>query len=326
VIVTTIRQLFLRNSMHGCVRWVLAFTVAVAAGCKSDEPAVTGRTVEFHRVSGKGVENFYLLGKNVYSGSAPDGEEGFATLEKLGVKTIISVDGSAPEVQLATKHGMTYVHLPIGYDGTSRSNALRIVKAAEVLPGPLFVHCHHGQHRGPTAAALVCEGLQGWSPAQAEAWLQTAGTATNYPGLYRMVRDFSAPTAQELRAVSSKFPSHAKTPGLVQTMVQVDAHFDMLKAFQKADFKPLPAHPDATATTESLMLWELLREAHRNGQGVERGDMFKTELLKAAGTAENLHSALKALAANSGGGTATADAAFQDMTKRCAACHKVFRN
>ena len=58
------------------------------------------------------------------------------------------------------------------------------------MPGPLFVHCHHGLHRGPTAAALICEGLRGWSPEQAEKWMTVAGTATNYSGLYRTVREF----------------------------------------------------------------------------------------------------------------------------------------
>ena len=313
--------------MNGHVRCIVALALLGALGCKSHQPARTmPEAAQFRPLSAPGVTNFYLLAGKLYSGAAPEGDTGFATLAKLGVKTIISVDGMIPDVELAAKHGMRYVHLPIGYDGTTRSNALRIVKAAEVMPGPIFVHCHHGQHRGPTAAALICEGLDGWSPEQAEAWLKVAGTATNYPGLYRTVREFNAPTAKELRAVPENFPSRAKTPDLVRTMLQVDAHFDTLKAMQKSGFKRLIDHPDATADTESLAIEELLREAHRTGQGKERGDAFEAKLLNAAGTAHNLHAALKDVDANPGNGKAAADAALQNMTQTCAACHKAYRN
>lgn len=314
--------------MHKSAGLLWAVLFAAAAGCRSNQPAAPPATVagEFHRIAGSGIQNFYLLGGFLYSGSAPEGEEGFATLQRLGIKSILTVDGATPEVELAAKHGMRYVHLPIGYDGTSRSNALRIVKAAQVLPGPLFVHCHHGMHRGPTAAALICQGLQGWSADQAQAWLQAAGTATNYPGLYRTVREFDPPGAAELRAVSGQFVARAQTPDLVHTMVQVDGHFDALKAMEKAAFKASAEHPDATAASESLLLWEAFREAHRTGQGAERGEAFRANLLKAADTAEHLHLALKDLDANPASGTAPAEDAFQAMTKSCAACHKAYRN
>ena len=29
-----------------------------------------------------------------------------------------------------------------------------LARAARTLPGPIFVHCHHGMHRGPAAAAV----------------------------------------------------------------------------------------------------------------------------------------------------------------------------
>jgi hypothetical protein len=314
--------------MRGYFGWILVLAVAGVSGCNWGRGVTSSRGAagEFRAVPGRGITNFFLLSATVYSGSAPEGEEGFKTLERLGVKTIITVDGMIPDVGLAAKHGLRYVHLPIGYDGASRSNALRIIKAAEVMPGPVFVHCHHGQHRGPTAAALVCEGLYAWSPEQAETWLRAVGTSTNYPGLYRTVREFDPPTERELGAVPDRFPSRAKPPDLVQTMVQVDGHFDTLKALQKTSFKPLPQHPDATAANESLLLLELFKEAHRTKQGAGRGDAFQAELIRAIGTAENLNSALRDMEANPAAGTAPAGAALENMTKACAACHKAYRN
>ncbi len=281
---------------------------------------------EFHRLEGAGIENFYVLSDRVYSGSSPEGEEGFATLQKLGIKTIISVDGKAPQADMAAKYGMRYVHIPVGYDGIAPSNSLMIAKAAQSLPGPIFVHCHHGLHRGPTAAAIVCESLDGWTPEESEAWLHAAGTATNYPGLYRTVREFKLPTESELRQVPNRFTSHARTPGIVQTMVQIDEHFDILKAFQKAGFKPLPAHPDATPANESLILFELFREAHRTKQGSERGEKFQAELANAETATSELHSRLKETEANSTADFRPVDTAFQKVEKKCASCHKAYRN
>jgi len=280
---------------------------------------------EFHRVQGDGIENLYALGDHVYSGSAPEGDAGFATLRNLGVKTVLSVDGMVPDTALAAKHGLRYVHIPVGYDGIAASNAVMIVKAAQTLPGPIFVHCHHGLHRGPTAAAIACEGIAGWTPEQAEAWLHAAGTATNYPGLYRTVREFRPPTESALRHVPAQFTAHARTPDLVNTMVQVDDHFAMLKAFQETGFKSLPNHPDTSAVNESLLLYELFREAHRTRQGSERGEQFIAQVGKAETSAGDLHKRLQELGSDPALAP-QAETAFRAMTENCATCHKSYRN
>ncbi|MGN6547279.1 MAG: hypothetical protein ACTHK7_19660, partial [Aureliella sp.] len=63
------------------------------------------------------LHNVWRLSGRVLSGSEPEDDAGFAELVALGVKTIVSVDGIAPRVELAEKHGLRYVHIPIGYDG-----------------------------------------------------------------------------------------------------------------------------------------------------------------------------------------------------------------
>jgi len=42
----------------------------------------------------------------------------------------------------------------------------RAVQAAEAQ-GPVYLHCHHGKHRAPTAAAVVCRALDGWTADEA---------------------------------------------------------------------------------------------------------------------------------------------------------------
>ena len=126
--------------------------VILAAGCGSPTagPERAGPVpVEVER-----LHNVYRLSDRLYSGSGPEGDAGFSSLQTLGVKTVITVDGAAPDVARAERFGMRYVHVPVGYDGIPREEAWRLAKAARDLPGPVYVHCHHGMHRGPAAAVV----------------------------------------------------------------------------------------------------------------------------------------------------------------------------
>src|SRR5688572_15242056 len=162
------------------------------------------------------LENFFSIDGNVLSGSSPHDEQGFQELKALGVKTIISVDGEKPDVEAARKYGMRYIHTPIGYDGTTLSNASRIAKAADTADGAVYVHCHHGKHRGPGAVAVICESRGIWSASQGEAWLKQAGTSPDYPGLYRMAATFHKSADYSNNPAS--LPERAAVSGLVDAM------------------------------------------------------------------------------------------------------------
>src|SRR5262249_41353434 len=136
------------------------------------------------RMATPGIENAFRLSARLYSGGEPQGEGAFQALKALGVKTVISVDGARPDVETAHRYGIRYVPLPVSYDGIPREQALRIVQAARTLPGPVFVHCHHGKHRGPAAAALCGLVMEGWTRGQALEWMNLAGTSPDYRGLF----------------------------------------------------------------------------------------------------------------------------------------------
>src|SRR5205823_5218238 len=157
----------------------------------------------------------------------PEGAAGFRSLRELGVKTVISVDGMTPEVELARREGLRYVHLPIGYDGVPREQALRIARAVRDLPGPVYLHCHHGKHRGPAAAAAAALCLDGaMTPEQAVAFLRQAGTDPHYAGLYETVESLRRPTADEWERVPAEFPESAKVSALAEFMVAIDQRWD----------------------------------------------------------------------------------------------------
>lgn len=274
-----------------------------------------------------GVHNVFALGSNLFSGSAPDNEAGFAALAKLGVKTIISVDGARPDVDLARKHGMRYVHLPHGYDGIAPNVQAQLAKAAESLPGPVFIHCHHGQHRGPAAAAVICLANKGWSVADAEQFLTAAGTATNYVGLYDTVRTFRKPSVEQMRATPAAFPESVRVSGLVDAMVAIDDRWDHLKAVRAAGYEVPKDHPDIRPANEAVILWEHYREAQRLPETARRGAKF-TELLRTAEAQAHDAERLLEEYARDRQPTIRAqlDRTFDSMANSCASCHRRFRD
>ncbi len=284
------------------------------AGCGSTvpEPAKSGPAA----VEAEGLHNAFRLSDRLYSGGSPDGDAGFASLQKLGVKTIISVDGTTPDVAAAERYGLRYVHLPVGYDGIPREKAWAIAKAARDLPGPVYVHCHHGQHRGPAAAACVMLALDpGYTPDQASAWLRLAGTDPRYRGLISLPQTFQRPTAADLDALPADFPPVAAVPDLARLMVTIDARSDRLKAAKAAGWKS----PDADPPHEALQLFELFREAGRMPDVTRRGAEFVTLLHDAEAAAGDLEAALREHPDK-------VEAAFERSQSLCSKCHAKFRD
>src|SRR5687767_6206083 len=142
-------------------------------------------TRPFERIVDKALPNAHRVTEKVYSGGQPYGEPGFARLQQLGVKTIISVDGAKPDVEVARKYGMRYVHLPIGYAGVSNEQGMALAKAVDELPGPVYIHCHHGMHRSAAAVAVACVLSGELPPERAESVLKTFGTGASYTGLWK---------------------------------------------------------------------------------------------------------------------------------------------
>lgn len=278
------------------------------------------RLVIAERLKAVGIQNLFKLTDRVYSGSQPQGEAAFAALQKLGVKTVVSVDGTKPDVAGAARFGLRYVHLPVGYGGVAVSNAWLLAKAVDTSPGPVFVHCHHGKHRGPTAAALACVGVEGWTAEQALQWMELAGTATHYTGLYRSVRESRAPTRQELERLPADLPAMARVSGLADAMVKLDHELDGLKAIRSAGFRTPANQPDLSPANSSLLLWESLREILRLEEVRQRGEPFLAEMSKAESAAKGLHQLLRAAASEG------AEPAFQAVVRACSSCHQAHRD
>lgn len=248
---------FLRRMLRILITvWLLEAIGSVQAA--SDPIPVAGAVpVEMRQ-----VHAVFRITPRLYSGAQPEGDAAFDELARMGIRTLVSVDGARPDVVAARRHGFRYVHLPIGYDGISTQRVTQLVKAISELSPPLYIHCHHGQHRGPAAVAVMAMAREGWSPEQALAWMHRAGTSTNYPGLYDVVRQFRCPDYRQVEAVG-ELAETAVVSAKVTAMVDIDARWSRLKAWQRRSWKPVPGDAATTLHQDALQLWESLHELGR---------------------------------------------------------------
>ncbi len=309
-----------RAAFKAVLATALLYTCAMQASPGS-EPGLPPSSGDIKPWPATHLHNVFRVSTNLFSGNAPDGAPAFSELAELGIKTIISVDGSRPEVEAARKHGLRYIHLPIGYDGVQSNRVVELVVAARKAEGPVYVHCHHGLHRGPAAVAVICQATAGWTTNQAVAWMRRAGTSTDYPGLYRGAVEFRPPDAAALARVVD-LPETASTSSLVQNMVAIDTEFERLKAAQKTGWKHVPNHPDLAPAHTATILWELLRELPRLADTAQRPADYRGRLAEAELAADRLRKQLR----DGNSGPTERDETFKAMGQTCAACHQAYRN
>jgi protein tyrosine phosphatase (PTP) superfamily phosphohydrolase (DUF442 family) len=273
------------------------------------------------RVSATYLPNAYQLHPKVISGGLPDGDAAFEELANLGVKTIISVDGATPDVETAKKHGLRYVHLPHGYDGIPQSRAKELAKAVRDLPGPIYIHCHHGKHRSPAAAVVACVAAGFVDPVNAELILRTAGTSESYRGLYQSALSARRADARLLDAIATDYPDRAAIPPLAEAMVALEHTHDHLKQIAAAGWKAPPSHPDLEPAHEALMLGEHFKELLRLDSVRQEPVEFQRYLTESQTAAEQLENDLRKMSP-----TEKLVASFQRISDRCADCHRRFRD
>jgi protein tyrosine phosphatase (PTP) superfamily phosphohydrolase (DUF442 family) len=310
----------LASSLGGCQQQA---TAPVAAGAPA-KVAVQPSKQPPEKLAVQFLPNAYRLHEKVISGGQPAGESAFKELADLGVKTVISVDGATPDVAAAKKYGLRYVHLPHGYDGVPDSRTKQLAKAVRDLPGPIYIHCHHGKHRSPSASAVACVSAGLLDPSLAVTVLQTAGTHEGYRGLYASAREAKKLDDKLLDELTAEFPETAKIPPMAEAMVALEHTHDHLKSIAAAGWKSPPDHPDLAPAHEALLLREQFTELMRTDAAMKEPAQF-LEMLKASETAaRRLEDTLQP--PGSEDSLEQAAAAFELVNKNCTACHQAFRD
>ena len=275
----------------------------------------------------EGLHNVFHLSPNIVSGSEPHGAEALVELQKMGVRTILSVDGKVPDGEAAAKLGMRYVHIPIQYKGVTQAELGEISKTFRELEGPFYVHCFHGKHRGPAAAAVGRIVLDGADRQTAIAEMrQYCGTASKYEGLYHDIATAHIPTAAETRALDFDFAAKRLPEGIVGLMVPISRANDNLDALDKRSFAVDPEHPDVDPAQEARILLQSFEAALeldevKNGAADYRG-WFQAAHDDSAKLVDSL------LRLEDGDAAAAAETSknWAAVKASCTACHKAYRD
>ena len=318
---------------------IAVLLLLVLSGCRraespiSDTLPATGRQQVVRtkqaapeQLDAKYLPNAYRIHDRVISGGQPDGEAAFKQLADLGVKTIVSVDGAKPDVALAKRHGLRYVHLPHGYDGISDDRAQDLSRAVRDLPGPIYIHCHHGKHRSPTAAAVACVGSGLIEPDTALNVLKTAGTSADYRGLYASAAAARRFADAELDALDYNFPESAELPPLAEAMVGIEHAHHRLIFLAAAGWNSPADHPDLDSPHEALLFREQFTELLRNDDVQQQPQHFRELLTQSEDLAVQLEAVLRMPAVSRDDDRAQATQVLQRISNNCTACHHEYRD
>lgn len=306
--------------------------VSQEAGLGDDLPAgfelaTLVRLEKRQPMESEGLENVFVLSDNIASGSEPLGEAAFARLEELGIKTVLSVDGKQPNIELAARHGMKYVHIPIQYKGIHDEALVHLTKSFRELDGPFYVHCFHGRHRGPAAAAVGRLVLDGISREEALAEMrQWFGTSSKYEGLYRLIARGSIPTAVESSASTWAFEATHTVKGIAGAMVPIARSHDALKFLSKNDWAVDADHPDIDPVNEANILLQAFESMESLGEVADGPGKMQVGTAKSIQAARSLRDHLIEVKRGSESAKKAALLNLKQIKAQCSACHATYRN
>ncbi len=270
------------------------------------------------------LHHVFHLSENIVSGGEPLDEAAFQRLADMGIRTILSVDGKPPQAAAAARYGLRYVHVPIRYSGFTRDELLQIAKTFRELPGPFYVHCFHGKHRGPAAAAIGRVVLDGVEREQAIAEMrQWCGTSRRYEGLYRAIATEPMPTPEETAAYAWDFPSRAPLAGVRAAMVRATRIQDFLEERGEAGWAPDPAHPDLDAARSAAELAVLFEDTLELEEAQAKPEAWREGMLRSIRFAREIEALARRGAVTS---LEENRAALDALEQSCVDCHAAFRN
>jgi protein tyrosine phosphatase (PTP) superfamily phosphohydrolase (DUF442 family) len=300
---------------------------ALAVEASAYEAAARVQLAETPALDHEDLHNVFFLSENLISGAEPHSEEALERIAGWGVKTILSVDGKAPLAEAAERLGMRYVHVPIQYRGITEDELLRISKTFREQEGPFYVHCFHGKHRGPAAAAVGRLVLDGAPRDQAIAEMrQWMGTSPSYEGLYRCIAEGAMPTAEQTMAFPWDFTAQVEFEGMRGAMVFAARAHDNLKALQSGGWEVDPTHPDLVPEREAHRLMQIFERSLESDEVQAEGPAFRSMYAALVDDARSLEAALTAFRSGEADQLEPAAALMARIGQTCKACHREHRN
>jgi tyrosine-protein phosphatase SIW14 len=119
-------------------------------------------------VGGLGLSNTYQVSETLYRGAQPT-PDGFLTLRRLGVRTIVNLRLHHSDLDEIRASGVGpaafgYAHIRMAAWDADEEEVLAFLRIATApARAPVFVHCEHGSDRTGTMVAAYRIVVQGWS-------------------------------------------------------------------------------------------------------------------------------------------------------------------
>ena len=139
-----------------------------------------------------GLSNVGWVETGVFRGSQPE-KGGYATLKRMGIRTVINLRTSLSEKRAVEAAGMRSVEVPMEMSGDGLKAKVDRVVALMADPAnrPLFVHCRHGQDRTGIVVAAFRMKEDGWGLKEAEAEMEAFGFNDIWVNFRHFIRDYA---------------------------------------------------------------------------------------------------------------------------------------
>ncbi|HYG75654.1 MAG TPA: hypothetical protein VEK08_11675, partial [Planctomycetota bacterium] len=263
----------------------------------------------------------YRFSARVAAGPRVATAEQYRVLKDMGVKTLLSVDGTAPDGAACEALKIRGVHLPLGFAGFTTEQTRALARALRDLPAPVYVQAAEGT-RAYTASALALVVLGQIEPADAIGALKTAGVPS-LSALYSAVAS-ARPDAQAAELNTIAFAPHAPVSPLVQEMLQIDTIWRRLEKARAQGWRVSEEGRGELARDAHLLLERYLELSKSE---TITHDKAKAMMSDSVAAAASLAYTLAAWKKNPGAEEmATVNAGFNRTTASCLNCHAQVRD
>lgn len=180
-----------------CILFLLIFTEISMSGEAISLNQPRAVVPEEAKVSEKfygmpGLSNVGRIAPGVYRGNQPL-KEGYLTLKKMGIKTVINLRTQHRGKSSVESAGMNYMAFPINIVKNLKPEKVQgIIKAmADPNNQPVYIHCALGQDRTGVIVAVYRIEEQGWSPEEAEQEMHDFGFNDMWFNLKKFLKNYS---------------------------------------------------------------------------------------------------------------------------------------